>query len=225
MSGKAERRMRAETLLEEHGQTFAGELGIRLEKNTPSALFRWWCASLLLSARIRAPIALQAARGLFESGWTTAPKLAGSRWQERVHVLNRAGYARYDETTARMLGEGAARIVGEYRGDLRNLRARADCRPHDERRLLKEFKGIGDVGADIFCREVQIAWTELYPFADAKALRAARVLDLGDDARQLATLVDKADFVRLIAALVRVSLGRSKSRSINTAADVRRGSS
>jgi hypothetical protein len=41
----------------------------------------------------------------------------------------------------------------------------------------EEFKGIGDAGADIFCREVQIVWDELYPFADRKALATASKLD------------------------------------------------
>jgi hypothetical protein len=48
--------------------------------------------------------------------------------------------------------------------------ARSRARSRRECKLLKEFKGIGDVGANIFCREAQIAWDELYPFADRKAL-------------------------------------------------------
>ena len=209
MSSRAEREKVVAVLLAAHGQTFANELGIPLEKNTPSVLFRWWCASLLLSAAIRTPIAILAADALFARGWTTARKLAESRWEDRVHVLNQAGYARYDESTATMLSEGARRLLDDYRGDLRKLRERAAQKPQDERRLLKEFKGIGDVGADIFCREIQTVWHELYPFADAKALKAARALDLGVNAHQLATLVDRADYARFIAALVRAGLLRN----------------
>jgi hypothetical protein len=206
MGSKTERERIVAALLATHGLTFAGELGIALEKNRPPVLFRWWCASLLLSARIRTPIAMRAAEALFASGWTTAQKLADSHWDERVRILNQAGYARYDESTASMLGDGATRLLDEYRGDLRNLRAQADRKPQEERRLLKEFKGIGDVGANIFCREVQGVWHEHYPFADAKALQAARALGLGEDVHQLAALVDRADFVRLVAALVRANL-------------------
>ena len=93
------------------------------------------------------------------------------------------------------------------------MRARTDRCPQDERRLLKEFKGIGRVGADIYCREVQVAWPELYPFADAKALQAARTLGLGEDAKQLAALVDRADYVRLVAALVRTSISGNDARN------------
>jgi hypothetical protein len=43
------------TLLERHGRTYSEDLGIRLEANTPSALFCWLCAALLFSARINKP--------------------------------------------------------------------------------------------------------------------------------------------------------------------------
>ena len=210
MNSRTEREEIAARLLDEHGLTFAGQLEIYLEKNTPSVLFQWWCASLLLSARIQTSIAMRAANALFARGWTTSRKLADSSWDDRVRVLNNAGYARYDERTATMLGNGAERVLNEYRGDLRKLRARAARRPEDERKLLKEFKGIGDVGADIFCREIQIVWHELYPFADAKALQAAGALGLGTDVRQLASLVQGVDFARLVAALIRTGQRRNK---------------
>ena len=72
--------------------------------------------------------------------------------------------------------------------------------------MVKQFKGIGDVGADIFCREAQIAWDELYPFADRKALDIARRFRLPTSAGGLARLVDRRDLPRLLAGLVRVGL-------------------
>ena len=72
--------------------------------------------------------------------------------------------------------------------------------------LLKQFKGIGDVGADIFCREAQIVWDELYPFADRKALDTAHRLRLPTSGGGLARLVDRRDLPRLLAGLVRVAL-------------------
>ena len=38
--------------------------------------------------------------------------------------------------------------------------------PADERELLKDFKGIGDVGVDIFFRDVQTEWAQALPSAD-----------------------------------------------------------
>jgi hypothetical protein len=195
-------------LLERHGRTYAQELGIALERGTPSVLFRWLCASLLLSARISAETAMQAARALTRRGWTTAPKMAGASWEERTRTLNQAGYARYDESTSRMLGDTADMLLDKYRGDLRKLRERAERDPGRERTLLKECKGIGDVGADIFCREAQIAWDELFPFADRRALETAARLGLEDDAERLARRVSRNDYPRLLAALVRAGLAR-----------------
>lgn len=194
------------SLLERHGQTFSCQLGIRLERNTPAPLFQWLCAALLMSARISSKSALRAAAALKAAGWTTAEHMADSRWEDRVRVLNAAGYARFDESTARMLGDTAALLLDRYRGDLRKLREAAGHDPTAEKRLLTGFKGIGDLGADIFLREVQLVWPELYPFADRKALDAARRVGLPGTPDGLSGLVPRRDFPRLIAALIRASL-------------------
>lgn len=195
-------------LLERHGRTYASELGIELERDTPSVLYRWLCAATLLSARIGADLAIQAARGLAEQGWTTAQKMADATWQRRTRTLSQAGYARYDESTSRMLGDTAQMPLEKYGGDLRKLREAAERDPGRERTLLKECKGIGDVGADIFCREAQIAWDELFPFAHRRALKAARQLGLEDDAGRLGKRVSRKDYPRLLAAVVRTSLAK-----------------
>lgn len=205
---RAEIDKRIETVLARHGRTFAEQLGIKLERGTPSALFRWLIASLLLSARISSEIALRAAQALAEKGWTTPQKMAQSTWEQRTATLNRSGYARYDESTSRMLGDTVGILIDRYGGDLRRLRETAVRDPSRERGLLKEFKGIGDVGADIFFREVQGAWDEIYPFADRRALDAAGRLGLEDTAVALARHVPPGDFPRLIAALIRVDLNK-----------------
>lgn len=195
----------ARAVLQRYPRTYGEELGLR-RLNIPSGLFRLLVMALLMSARIRAPIALDAARALSRQKWTTPQRLAEASWADRAHVLNRAGYARYDERTSTMLGSTAQLLLDKYGGDLRRLREEADRDPSVERRLLKEFKGVGDVGVDIFFREVQRSWSELYPFADDRALRAAVRLGLGDDARVLSRLASGDDFVRLISGLVRADL-------------------
>lgn len=212
MSKPSEKKIVA-ALLERHGQTYAEECGITLEGDggTPSPLFRMLCAAMLFSTRIRASIAVAAARALAEQGWTTAQKLAESTWEERAKTLNESGYARYDERTASMLGETVQLLLDRYDGDLRKLRAEAGHDPAQERKLLKQFKGLGDVGVDIFFREVQAVWDELFPFVDKKARQGADKLGLPGDPEKLAGLVDQADFPRLVAALVRVSLEDDES--------------
>jgi hypothetical protein len=197
-----------DALLERHGQTYAAELGIDLAKGTPSVLFRWLCASILLSARIGANIAMHAARALADQGWTTAEKLAASSWEQRTRTLNGAGYARYDESTSRMLGDTAGMLLERYGGDLRKLRDAAGREPARECRLLKQCKGLGDVGVSIFCREVQLVWDELYPFADERALDASRRLGLESAAPALARRVPRQEFPRLVAALIRTRLAK-----------------
>lgn len=193
-------------LLDRHGRTYAEQLGIDAAKGTPSPLFRLLCAAMLMSARIDAEIAVDAARNLAKRGWRSPAKLAESTWEQRVKALNEAGYARYQERTATMLGELADHLLERWGGDLRKLRDAADRDPKTERKLLKEFKGMGDVGVDIFFREVQAAWDELAPFADRRALDAARRLKLPGDPDKLARLASKRDFPRLVAALVRTEL-------------------
>ncbi|WP_245396685.1 hypothetical protein [Jiella sonneratiae] len=187
-------------------QTFAEQMGLDLTKNTPMPLFLWLVAANLFSARISADQALRAAKALKEAGLTTADHMAEATWKERVVILNRNGYARFDEKTSRFLQDMADHCRAEYGGDLRRLREAAGRDPGSERRLLKEFKGIGETGVDIFFREAQVAWDELHPFADARSLDAARALGLGDSAEAVADLVPREKLPTLLTALLRADL-------------------
>lgn len=195
-----------QALLKRHGRTFAEELEIDIAQNTPSSLFRLLCAALLCSTRIRSQIAINAAQELTKQGWITPAQMVASAWESRVKALDRASYTRYDESTATWLGENAQMLLDRYQGDLRNLRSEAECQPEREHQLLQGFKGIKQVGADIFCREVQIAWDELFPFVDRKARKSAQKLGLPDDPQALSQLIPKREFTNLVAALIRVDL-------------------
>ena len=194
-----------EALLDRHGRTFGDEAGIRLA-DTPSPLFCWLVAAILFSARISAANAVEAAAAMRKAGYTTADKMAGATWQQRVDVLTAHGYKRYDESTSRMLGDTAEMLLERYDGDLRRLREEAGRDPDQERKLLKECKGLGDVGVDIFFREMQDLWDELHPFADATATSSAEKLGLPKTPQGLAGLVPRRDYVRLLSALVRAGL-------------------
>jgi endonuclease III len=195
----------AAALLAGPGRTYAEEAGISL-RDTPAPLFQLLYTALLLSARISAGLAVQAARALREAGYTTPEKMADATWQDRVDVLTAHGYKRYDESTSRFLGATSALLLERYGGDLRKLRAEADGDVGAMHTALKAFKGIGDVGANIFLREVQGVWREVHPFADALVLRAAGRLGLPEGADELAGLVTPADFPRFVSALVRIDL-------------------
>ena len=205
----ADRDALTSVLLDRYGRTFAEEIGIPVEKNQPAPLFQLLVASLLFSARIAAKNAARAARALIDAGLTTPRKMADATWQERVDVITWHGYKRYDESTSTQLGQVANLCLDRYGGDLRRLREEAGYDVGEEKRLLTEFKGIGPLGADIFLREIQLAWDEVYPYADDRILQVAARLGLPDDTPGLAKLSRRRDFPRLVAALMRVHLQKA----------------
>lgn len=185
-------------LLDEHGTTYAAEAGIRLA-DEPAPLWQLLVLTLLLSARIGSDIAVAAARELFDAGCRTAQRTRDTPRRQRVAALGRGHYRRYDERTATQLGELADAVLDRYSGDLRRLHAESD----DLERDLQQFTGIGPVGAAIFCREVQGTWTNLAPYVDDRAARAADRLGLPTSPRALARLVPTQDLPRLLAACLR----------------------
>jgi hypothetical protein len=204
-------------LLDAHGRTYADEAGIPL-KDTPQPLYRLLVLACLLSARIRADIAVAAARELTAAGMRDPRRMAEATWQQRVDALGRGGYRRYDERTATQLGDGAALATERYGGDLRRLRDQADGDTATIRGLLQEFPGVGPAGADIFLREAQAVWPGTAPYLDAKALQGARTLDLPTEPATLLRLADGAEPAVVAAALVRVALAKKTPPAILEAA-------
>ncbi|MFI2780388.1 endonuclease [Streptomyces sp. ALB3] len=196
-----------DTLLEQHGITYAAEAGIRM-RDTPQPLYQLLVLSHLLSARIRAQVAVAAARALYSHGLRTPRRMADATWQERVDALGEGGYRRYDERTATQLGDGAHLLLDTYGGDLRRLREEADGDTETLRAGLRRFPGIGPAGADIFLREVQTVWPETAPYLDAKAIQGAERLGLPQAPDKLSRLAKDLDPAVLAAALVRGALDK-----------------
>lgn len=205
------------SLLDTCGRTYAEEAGIKLA-DRPGPLYQLLVLTVLLSTRIRASVAIAAARELFAAGFGTPERMRGASWQQRVNALGRAHYVRYDESTSTALGEGADLVVNEYHGDLRQLRDRAGGDVRKLRQLLQQVPRIGPVGADIFCREAQAVWPQLRPYLDRRALDGARRLGLPADPQRLAKLVPDRDLARLSAGLVHVTLDRDLVKQVKPAA-------
>src|SRR5215468_12502421 len=146
-------------LLHRHGQTYAEEAGIRLD-DRPGPLYQLLVLTTLLSTRIRASVAVAAARELFAAGYRTPKAMDAASWQDRVNALGRGHYRRYDERTATMLGDAARLCLERWKGDLRRLHGQAPGDAARLRALLDEFPGIGPTGADIFLREAQLVWPD-----------------------------------------------------------------
>lgn len=207
----------ARALLRAHGRTFAEEAGIRL-KDTPQPLYRLLVLAVLLSARIRASVAVEAARALAGAGMKDARAMADATWQQRVDALGEGGYRRYDERTSTQLGDGAELLLERYGGDLRRMREEADGDVDRLRELLTEVPGIGPTGADIFLREVQGIWPEVHPYLDAKTLQGAERLGLPKDSRALARLVERDETPALAAGLIRAALDKAVAEEVREAA-------
>ncbi|MFD0558627.1 endonuclease III [Stackebrandtia endophytica] len=204
MSTKKEK---VRTLLDRHGETYAEEAGINLA-DKPMPLYQLLVLAMLLSARIRASTATQAATELYSAGLRTPQKMCDSTWRQRVAALGRGHYRRYDERTATMLGDGADLVRRRWGSDLRRLRDEGGDRTGITE-LLQEVPGIGPTGADIFCREVQGVWPVLAPFVDEKATQGARRLGLPTTPARLASYVEEDEMPHLVSGCVRAALSKA----------------
>ncbi|MGI5336200.1 endonuclease [Streptomyces sp. CA-181903] len=204
----ADGRRTVRALLDAYGRTYAEEAGIRL-RDTPQPLYRLLVLACLLSARIRASVAVATARCLADAGLKDPRRMADATWQRRVDALGAGGYRRYDERTATQLGEGAELLLDRYGGDVRRMRAAADGDPGRLPEILQEIPGLGPAGASIFLREVQGVWPELLPYLDDKALQGAARLGLPERPEALARLAGPERTPELAAALVRAALDRT----------------
>jgi hypothetical protein len=204
-----------DALLDGHGTTYASEAGIRL-RDTPQPLYQLLVLSHLLSARIRASVAVAAARALFSHGMRDPRRMADATWQQRVDALGEGGYRRYDERTATQLGDGATLLLDTYGGDLRRLRREADGDTEVVRAGLRRVPGVGPMGTDIFLREVQTVWPEMGPYLDAKALHGAERLGLPASQEELIRLADGRDPAVIAAALVRAALDKDVVKSVES---------
>ena len=192
------------SLVKRAGTTYADEAGIRLS-DKPMPLFQLLTLCMLASKPIDAAIAVAAAREVFRAGVRTPRAALEADRATLIRAFGRAHYVRYDESSATRLADIARAVAEEYGGDLRRLAEASGRDTTTMTRLLKQFKGIGDTGADIFLREIQDTWTWVRPYFDKRAVAAARSLGLPTDADELAALAPRR-CAELAAALVRVSL-------------------
>jgi endonuclease III len=216
-SGKKTTAARYETvvraLLNRQRRTYTAQAGIRL-RNTPAPLYQTLVLAILLSARIKADVAVAAARAVFDAGMRDPRSMADASWQQRVDALGKGGYRRYDERTSTLLGRGAELLLERYGGDLRRLRDEPD-----PKRALLDIPGIGPTGADIFLRDVQGVWPEFAPYIDRKALDGARRLGLPASPEKLGGLVQGRQMPpRLADGLVHAALDKPLADEVLAAA-------
>jgi endonuclease III len=191
-------------LLKAAGTTYAEEAGIRIN-DKPMPLFQLLVLCMLASKPIDATTAMRAARELFKTGLRTPKAVLASDRRTMISAFGRAHYVRYDESSATRLTDIAEAVRADYSGDLREIARRSQHDIRSAARMLKQFKGIGDTGADIYLREAQDVWIWARPYFDDRATSAAKGLGLPADPKKLAALAPRAN-ARLAAALVRSAL-------------------
>ena len=125
------------------------DLRIEIAQGHDEGIFRWLLASFLMGKRIRSTVAVQAFHTLVEHGLATPGKLTEASHTTLVRLLGEAGYARYDESTARRLNALAIKFDTEARPYLQGLREGNLTREQLKRWLLG-FDGIGPKTVEIF---------------------------------------------------------------------------
>jgi hypothetical protein len=165
-------------LVDRFGRRFSTELGITLEDSNRSEVFKWFLASILFGARISEKIAVNTYHKFAANDLTTPKSIVKAGWDRLVEVLDSGGYARYDFKTATKLLEVMNNLERKYEGDLNRLREDATS-PRDLEARIKELgKGIGDVTASIFLREMRGIWDKADPPLQELAIKSAESLGL-----------------------------------------------
>ena len=128
----------------------ACDLGI--EVTDALGVFRWLLASFLMGKRIRSTVAVEAYRILVDQqGLDTPLKLAQTSHSTLVRLLGQAGYARYDESTARRLHNLGNKVEVELVAQLESLQEVSNAEGF--KRWLLSFEGVGPKTVEIFMRE------------------------------------------------------------------------
>lgn len=125
----------------------ACDLGI--EVTDALGVFRWLLASFLMGKRIRSTVAVEAYRILVDQqGLDTPIKLAQTSHSTLVRLLGQAGYARYDESTARRLHDLGNKVEVELVAQLEALQEGSNTEGF--KRWLLSFEGVGPKTVEIF---------------------------------------------------------------------------
>ena len=178
---------------------YSEDLGIDLTK--PSGRFKWFLASILFGARISEKIAMKTYKTFEKYGILSPEKILDAGWDELVRILDEGGYVRYDFSTATKLLNIMKELKEKY-GSLEKLYAQSKDTP-DLVAKLKEFKGIGDVTAQIFLRELRVVWDMDIPVS-VKAREMAETLNINLEE------YDGEELTRIEDALVKLKLRYGK---------------
>ncbi|MFK3772987.1 DNA methylase [Pseudomonas sp. NPDC089406] len=131
----------------------AADLDIDVSDPTGHGLYKWLLASFLIGKRIHSSVAVEAYRNLVDRhGLDTPDKLARCSHRDLVRLLGQAGYARYDESTAKRLHALGVGVSDEFDIQLSSLK-KNDMGSSALQAWLLGFEGVGPKTLKIFMRE------------------------------------------------------------------------
>lgn len=169
-------------LVDRLGQPYHELLGINLRSGKKEEIFKWFVASSLFGARISETIAMKTYKQFERDGLLSPERVIARGWSRLVESLDRGGYVRYDFSTADDLLALSDLLMRSYGSDLKRLHDQSNDHADLEARL-KEFRGVGDVTANIFLRELRGVWKKADSLPDRHVILAARNLGLVRSAR------------------------------------------
>jgi hypothetical protein len=155
-------------------QSYSAELGLNLTK--PEDRFKWFLVSILFAKRISAETAKKTYFNFKQEELTSPDAILQAGWNRLVEVLDSGGYTRYDFSTATNL-LGIAKKLKQNYGSLERLHVES-ISPSDLEKRLREFKGVGPVGVNIFLRELRGIWKKAKPTPSPMAVATAQRIGL-----------------------------------------------
>ncbi len=147
----------------------AADLGIDLESNRETEMFKWFLACLLFGKPIQQEVAKRTYLEFEREGLLNPDAIRKAGWDSLVQVLDTGHYVRYDFSTATRLLKVMEELE-EQGGSLLSL-VRQALTGKDLARRLQQFTGVGPKTAEIFLRDLRRSgWT----FAGAAKSQARR---------------------------------------------------
>lgn len=172
------KRKTVEALLEKFGKRYSEVLGINLDSGKDDEIFKWFLASVLFGAPIIETSVIKTYKCFQKYEVLTPERILETGWDGLVRILDEGSYTRYDFKTADKLLEVMRNLMEKYNGSLNLLHSKASNAKDLENGLKDLGKGIGDVTASVFLRELREAWEKAKPNPTSLVVSAAKNLGI-----------------------------------------------
>lgn len=172
------KRKTVEALLEKFGKRYSEVLGTNLDSGKDDEIFKWFLASVLFGAPIIETSVIKTYKCFQKYEVLTPERILETGWDGLVRILDEGSYTRYDFKTADKLLEVMRNLMEKYNGSLNLLHSKASNAKDLENGLKDLGKGIGDVTASVFLRELREVWEKAKPNPTSLVVSAAKNLGI-----------------------------------------------